>query len=159
MSGRAATRWLDRIAELSRPDRDWILANLSGAAKASLRRQARLAAGSAASDSASDVADERALDALDASTVAAYLAQEPSWVIAMVLSVRSWRWESAVLAKAPIVTRHETMQLQASLPRISAAMTRQLVRTLRNQLLPEAEGSQRFEQLLDGAQKQPRVRV
>ncbi len=156
MSWPAASRWLDRIAELSHQDRDWILANLSAGAKANLRRQARLAAGPSDSEAAPDVADERALDVLDASVVAAYLAKEPSWVIAMVLSVRSWRWESAVLAKAPAVTRLEVTQLQASLPRISPAMTRQLVRTLRKQLLHQAEAGSRFEELLEGAQARAR---
>lgn len=142
---------MERLARLSRRDRDWILAHLSTDARANLRREAGDADAEAAAGSPA-LRDERELDALDGATVAAYLAIEPSWVIAMIMSVREWRWESQVLAKTPPVTRLEVSQLRGSLPRMSAAMRGLVMRTLRAQLLTTPAGEFRFDQLLDRAQ-------
>jgi hypothetical protein len=146
---------MERLARLSRRDRDWILAHLSADAKANLRRQVRRAPGDTDAEAAGGLPalhDERELDALDGGMVAAYLAAEPSWVIAMIMSVREWRWETQVLAKTPPVTRLEVSQLRGSLPRVSGAMRSLVMRTLRAQLLPMLASESRFDQLLDRAQ-------
>jgi hypothetical protein len=141
---------IERLTQLSRTDRDWILANLSPGAKANLLRQLgqdTIAPG----ERMPALEDERALDALDGDTVATYLAGEPSWVIGTILALRSWRWEHQVLTKVAPVTRLEVTQLRGSLPRASAAMRGLLLRTLREQLL-ETASSPRFDHLLDHLQ-------
>ena len=92
--------------------------------------------------------DERVLDTVEAETVARYLAGEPSWVIALILSLGAWRWEQALLMKLPPVARLEVNQLRHSLPRPSPAMRSLVTLTLREQLAAAPSGS-RFEDLLD----------
>jgi hypothetical protein len=143
----SAEQLIERLARLTRGDRDWILAHLSAGAKANLKRQL----GQVASHEPTDrpaIDDGRALDAVDADSIASHLAGEPSWLIAMIMNLRAWRWESHVLAKLPAVTRLEVNQQRGSLPALSAAMQGLLVRTLREQL-PGQNSHPRFDQLLD----------
>jgi hypothetical protein len=146
-----AERLIERLLRLSQGDRDWILAHLSPGAKTTLLRQLGQVA---SSDTAERPAleDELALDALEADTVGAYLVSEPSWVIAMIMSIRTWRWEHHVLTRLAPVTRLEVNQLRNSLAPLSAAMKGLLTRTLREQL-PAPPANPRFEQLLDRARE------
>jgi hypothetical protein len=145
---------VERLTTLSRVDRDWLLANLSPDARTNLLRQlGRNTSGvsAAESDRTPGLEDERALDAVDGATIATCLAGEPSWVIAMILGVRTWRWEHHVLASIAPVTRLEVNQLRGSLPRASAAMGSLLLRTLREQLTAP-KSNLRFDYLLDRAE-------
>jgi hypothetical protein len=138
---------IERVAQLSREDRDWILAHLSAPAKASLQRQLDRA-GPDTDSSPVTRADERALDALDGETVAAGLAVEPAWLIAMILSLHSWRWEQQVLGRLAPVTRLEVNQLRGSLPELSPAMRNLLAHTLHEHLRATAQNPV-FEHLLN----------
>lgn len=138
---------IERVAQLSREDRDWILGHLSAPAKASLLSQ--LDQGEPAlPDDSTTRSDERALNVLDGEVVAGALASEPSWLIAMILGLHSWRWEPQVLARLAPVTRLEVNQLRDSLPQLAPAMRGLLTRTLREQFQAAPQNS-RFEQLLD----------
>jgi len=145
----ASERLIGRLAQLSARDREWILTHLSPGAKTNLLRQlGQEESADPAERPLAALEDERVLDALEAGAVAGYLADEPSWVVALILSLRTWRWEHQVLTKLPPVTRLELTQLRHSLPRASAAMRTLLTRTLREQLATPRSGS-RFEHLLD----------
>lgn len=160
----AAEDLIERLAQLSRRDRNWILERLSAGAKANLLRQLSPGSGDTAanatganttaansSERPAALQDERALDGLDGESVAACLAAEPSWLIAMILGVRGWRWEHQVLARVPPVTRLEVNQLRSSLPRASTAMKGVLIHTLWKRL-QAPQSDLRFDQLLDRAQ-------
>lgn len=178
-----SAQWIERLAHLSRRDRNWILVNLSAGAKANLlsqlNRGSPLVQGSSAQGSpltqGSSLAqgsplgqapgnarldpigreltpdEERAVDILDGGSVAAHLVTEQPWVIALILRIRSWRWEQQVLSALAPVSRLEVTQLRSSLPPLSTSMAALLVRTLRQQL-EEQQPSSRFEQLFDRAQ-------
>lgn len=145
---------LERLAQLSRRDRQWLLRNLSSEARAMLHRHAASAGApaSAALDGAMSLHEELALDALDPEVVAVELAAQPSWVLAMILSLRSWRWEESLLERTPAVTRLELTQLRSSLPPVSAAMRALLVRTLCGLFQPATGLHLPFEDVLDHAQ-------
>jgi hypothetical protein len=145
---------LERLSQLSRRDRQWLLRNLSTEARAVLGQHAASATVAAPTPN-SDVPlhEELALDALAPEVVAAELAAQPSWVLAMILSLRSWRWEEALLERTPPVTRLELMQLRSSLPPVSAAMHALVVRTLRARFLPAAGTQLPFEAVLERAQQ------
>jgi hypothetical protein len=144
----ASERLIGRLAQLAARDREWILAHLSAGAKANLLRHLGQDEATATVDRPQALDDERMLDTVDGETVARYLAGEPSWVIALILSLRAWRWEQPVLMKLPPVARLEVNRLRHSLSRPSAAMRALVTRTLRERLAAPASGS-RFEDLLD----------
>jgi hypothetical protein len=148
----ASARLIRRLAQLTAGDREWILAHLSAGAKANLLRHLGQGEGTRIIDGPQALDEERVLDGLEEETVASHLAGEPSWVIALVLSLRAWRWEQAVLTKLPPVARLEVNQLRHSLPPPSAAMRSLVTGTLREQLAAPALGS-RFEDLLDQARE------
>lgn len=144
----ASERLIGRLAQLAARDREWILAHLSAGAKANLLRHLGQGETTAAADRPLALDDERVLDGVEGETVASYLAGEPSWVTALILSLRAWRWEQPVLLKLPPVARLEVNQLRHSLPRPSAAMRSLVTRTLRERLAASPSGP-RFEDLLD----------
>ena len=144
----ASERLIGRLAQLAARDREWILEHLSAGAKANLLRHLGQDEVTATADRPQALDDERVLDTVEGETVAGYLAGEPSWVIALILSLRAWRWEQPVLMKLPPVARLEVNQLRHSLSRPSAAMRALVTRTLRERLAAPASGS-RFEDLLD----------
>jgi hypothetical protein len=144
----ASERLIGRLAQLAAQDREWILARLSAGAKANLLRHLDQGETTQITDRPRTLDDERVLDNVEGETVARYLAGEPSWVVALILSLRAWRWEQPVLMKLPPVARLEVNQLRHSLPRPSAAMRSLVTRTLREQLATSPAGP-RFEDLLD----------
>jgi hypothetical protein len=149
---RSPQQCIDDLARLSRDDRAWILSRLSPSARAALLGQAREATAAkpaAAPRGAPDLNDERTLNELDAGFVAGILAHEASWVIAMIMSLRTWAWESQVLSKVPAVTRLEVTQLRVTLPQVSAAMRNLLIRTLRELLLASRGAVPSFDLLVD----------
>ena len=150
----AAGRLIERVAQLTREDRDWIVAHLSAPAKASLLRQLDQAEPVTTSDESVTRADERAVNASDGATVAAALVAEPSWLTAMILSLHCWRWEQQLLAKLPPATRLEVNRLRGSLPQLSPAMRSLLIRTLQQHLAPQHNPP--FEHLLDQAMERAR---
>jgi hypothetical protein len=132
------------LGGLSREDREWILARLSAGAKANLLQMAERTPGGES--------PEQTLDGLEPARVAGALLDEPSWVIAMILKVRSWSWENAVSGALPPMLRLELGRLRGSLPPVSTAMRQLLIRTLQHRLLAGERNSERFEDLLDRAQ-------
>ena len=153
MSGtQTAGQMIERLLRLAPQDRDWILAHLSAAARTNLLRQLGEASTQAAAESPPALESEQALDALDGDAVASYLASEPSWLVAMIMSLRSWRWENQLLARLPPVTRLEVNQMRGSLPPLSVAMKKLLAQTLRDQLPAAGQhAAMRFDRLLDRA--------
>jgi hypothetical protein len=146
----ASERLIGRLAQLAARDREWILAHLSEGAKANLVRHLGQGEATATADRPQALDEERVLDTIEGEAVTSYLAAEPSWVIALILSLRAWRWEQALLLKLPPLARLEVNQLRHSLTRPSAAMRTLVTRTFREQLTAPASGS-RFEDLLDQA--------
>jgi hypothetical protein len=144
----ASERLIGRLAQLAARDREWILAHLSAGAQANLLRHLGQDEAAATAGRPQALDDERVSDSVDGETVASSLSGEPSWVIALILSLRAWRWEHALLMKLSPVARLEVNQLRQSLPRPSAAMRALVTRTLRERLAAPALGS-RFEDLLD----------
>jgi hypothetical protein len=146
----ASERLIGRLVQLAARDREWILAHLSAGAKANLLRHLGQDEAKVTADRPQALDDDRVLDTVEGETVAHYLSGEPSWVIALILSLRAWRWEQQVLMKLPPVARLEVNQLRHTLSRPSAAMRALVMRTLREQLAAPSPGS-RFEDLLDQA--------
>jgi hypothetical protein len=148
----ASGNYLEKLARLSREDRDWILARLSSGARAALREQMDVNFRSRETDEPAPAGFEleRSLDSVDPAVVALRLAGEPSWVIAMILSIRPWQWEQQLLARAPTVTRLEVAQSRGGLPRVSNAMRNLLIRSLHD-LLCGSSSEARFAELLDRA--------
>ena len=144
----ASERLIRRLVHLAPRDREWILAHLSAGAQANLLRHLGQGEPTPLADRPQALDDERVLDTVEAETVASYLAGEPSWVIALILSLGAWRWEQALLLKLPPVARLEVNQLRHSLPRPSPAMRSLVTLTLREKLAAAPSGS-RFEDLLD----------
>ena len=144
---------LQRLAGLSKQDRDWIVRNLSAVAQQRLREQTATeranlegpaarnrqdAPSGAARPSAeedSGMADERALEWLSGEQVAEALSGEPPWIMATLLALRTWTWEPQMLARIAPVTRLEVSQLRLSAPRPSQAMSRLLLKSLRERVL------------------------
>jgi hypothetical protein len=145
---RAAELLIGRLAHLTARDREWILTHLSAGAKTNLLRHLGQKEGAPIAERSQALDDERVLDSLEGEAVASYLAGEPSHLIALILSLRAWRWEQPVLMKLPPVARLEVNQLRQSLPRPSAAMRSLVTRTLREQLAASPSGPH-FEDLLD----------
>jgi hypothetical protein len=144
----ASERLIGRLVQLAARDREWILAHLSAGAKANLLRHLGQGEATATSGRPQALDDECMSDTVEGETVATYLAGEPSWVIALILSLRAWRWEQVLLMKLSPVVRLEVNQLRHSLPRPAAAMRALVTHTLREQLATPASGP-RFEDLLD----------
>jgi hypothetical protein len=155
-----ATDAMELIASLSRRDRDWILRNLSEGAQRGLRERAsseRAGGERTGRDRTSSMeedpvaADERAVEWLEGEQVAAALAGEPPWVVAMLLGLRSWQWEARMLVRLAPMTRLEVSQLRLSAPRVSDGMRRLLLRSLRARVAGLAAASPNgFERLLQG---------
>ncbi len=130
---------LQRLASLTRRDRDWIVRNLSVAAQQRLREQTAAERagldGSPARVSSEQDADEHALEWLSGDQIAAALSGEPPWVVATLLALRTWPWEAQMLAHIAPVTRMEVSQLRLLAPRPSQAMSRLLLKSLRERVL------------------------
>lgn len=164
---KALTRVIERLAELSRGDRDWLLRNLSEAAKESLRARAaeeredddgperdppamRKRAAPDGADAA--VTNERRLEFLPGDRVAEALAGDPPWLLAAVLGLRSWPWEVQALARASAVTRAEISRLRLGASRVSPAMRELLVQSLLEKVSAGDEPAMNgFERLLHTA--------
>ena len=171
-----ATDALELLAELSKRDRAWILRNLSEGAQRCLRERANQeranhdgnpdaplegvvriptprAAGKDRASPKEDpaVADERAVEWLEGEQVAIALTGEPPWIVATLLGLRTWPWETQMLARIAPMTRLEVSQLRLSAPRVSEAMRRLLLSTLRARVASVAASSATgFERLLQG---------
>jgi hypothetical protein len=159
-----ATDALELIASLSKRDRAWILRNLSEGAQRSLRERAsservdgectrteRTGERGPSREDGPAGADERAVEWLEGEQVAAALAGEPPWVVAMLLGLRSWQWEAQMLMCLAPMTRLEVSQLRLSAPRVSDGMRRLLLRSLRARVAGLAAVSPNgFERLLQG---------
>jgi hypothetical protein len=163
---------MELIASLSKRDRAWILRNLSESAQRCLRERASsertgldqgadtpriqtspAVVGKDSSPTKEDpaVADERAVEWLEGEQVAVALAGEPPWIVAMLLSLRSWQWEAQMLARIAPMTRLEVTQLRLSAPRVSDGMRRLLLSSLRARVVGIAAASPKaFERLLQG---------
>jgi hypothetical protein len=167
---------LELLAGLSKRDRAWILRNLSEAAQRRLREQANLERANldgnpganmegvariptprpAGKDRASPkedlaAADERAVEWLEGEQVAAALTGEPPWIVAALVGLRTWPWESQMLARIAPMTRLEVSQLRLSAPRVTEAMRRLLLSSLRARVAGVAASSATgFERLLQG---------
>lgn len=162
---------VELLATLSESDRAWILRNLSEGAQRCLRERASqeraslesgadtpriptsAAAGKGPVTTKEDpaAADERAVEWLEGEQVAAALAGEPPWVVAMLVGLRSWQWEAQVLARIAPMTRLEVSQLRLTAPRVSDGMRRLLLSSLRARVAGIAAAApNRFERLLQG---------
>lgn len=148
-----ATDAMELIASLSMRDRAWILRNLSEGAQRGLRERASSERTGVKKKEAEDPAgaDERAVERLEGEQVAAALAGEPPWIVAMLLGLRSWHWEVQMLARIAPMTRLEVSQLRLSAPRVSDGMRRLLLSSLRARVAGIADSSPNaFERLLQG---------
>jgi hypothetical protein len=171
----AATEVIERLAVLSRRDRDWILRNLSEAARNQLRMRAadERANGDGPAADSSGVADrpaagaavpaaeasERQLESLAGDRVTRALAAEPPWLLAAVLGLRSWPWEAAALARTSAATRVEIGRLRLGAPRVSPALRELLMQSLLEKVAANNEPSMSgFERLLHSARFSERSR-
>lgn len=137
----SAQEAVEALCRLSASDRDWILSALSSNARKRLRELAaaehRDAAGggeeAAPRESAGNPAEE-ALSGAAPTFVISRLGAEPAWMLALVLNVRKWPWQEALLSALPPDKRFEVAQLRARLPRPSSRMHEALLRALTEQL-------------------------
>ena len=163
---------MELLASLSKRDRAWILRNLSEGAQRCLRERASSeranpdgsldagpriptapAAGKDRIATKEDpaAADERAVEWLEGEQVAAALAGEPPWIVAMLLGLRSWPWEAQMLTRIAPMTRLEVSQLRLSATRASDGMRRLMLSSLRARVASITAASPKgFERLLQG---------
>lgn len=98
------------LEDVGDADREWILARLSPAARAALRRDeagaARDVTDAPTSDSPGEVAD------LDPALIVSVLVDEPSWVVHALLQARS-SWRAEVLRLLPNPTRQDIERLSS----------------------------------------------
>lgn len=142
---------LETLAHLATADREWILQALSEKARSRLRewvsaRTRRPAEPEANTAPAGTPDPVPALPRLEG---------EPTWILALVLSIRSWPWQEALLAKLPPDQRLEVVQLRASLPRASAKIREALMRALVEQARPAEMPDSPFERTLSRACLRP----
>lgn len=165
---KSAEEALEALSRLCGADREWLLTALSGNARARLLRLATSERGPSESErapglvSAADAREsgsgaEAMLDAAPMEKIASALESEPTWVMAVLLGTRAWRWEEHLLGKLAPDQRHEVVRLRATLPQSSPKMREALTRALWEQVSEAAARPEiAFEQILRRAR--PRVR-
>jgi hypothetical protein len=156
---------LERLAQMSKSDRDWLLQRLSSGARQRLLDQAATERGSApgladagrlptdrgAPKPLPAAMDAAALEAVEGALLAGILADEPPWMIALLLRQRTWSWESELLARLPPVKRFEVSDLRRSAPHPSGALTELLMKSLRERVAAASLPADGFERLLYSA--------
>jgi hypothetical protein len=130
------------LRALAPPDRAWILARLSSAAKMKLARG--LGADGPLYEPTATAKAMRMLDARDAVQVLAALHDEPSWVVYAVWSAASWTWKAKVLRGLPAYTRLDVQALDRDGAAVSPAVSQFLVRALAERVVTTAEPAARM---------------
>jgi hypothetical protein len=154
---KSAEEAVERLSALSPGDRAWLLGALSGSAQARLRelaarhgstehREIALPSSSPAS------AVEQALQSMTPEKVVACLDAEPAWVLAVLLAMRPWPWEEALLARLSPDRRLEVAQLRVTLPRLSQKLADTLARAFAQRMSSGGATAKvvGFEQVLRG---------
>lgn len=155
---KSAQEAVEALCQLAMADRDWILGALSASARKRLRDLAATRHGAAAGRAGDPVAHEtgntsaeqRLIEASPA-LVISRLRSEPLWMLALILSERTWPWQEALLTALAPDKRLEVAQVRARLPRPSSRMREGLLRALSEQVFSAAAdgaGNAPFEQAL-----------
>lgn len=136
---------VEALCQLAVADREWILGALSVSARKRLRDLAAAKHDAAAErpddPEAADSPVERQLLEASPALAAARLRPEPAWVLALIVSERTWPWEEALVTALPPDKRLEVAQLRTRLPRPSRQMREALLRALSEQVFSATAGT------------------